>query len=433
MNSQRARENWAKARKLMIDKKDLTPKNDRSMVFNIVNAFKSMVKKKKFRKKKKGIQYEFESIVTSNKRRKELMNRYSDLHPESIHKYAKPSTSNYEQYYKKCIPMCVPIRTDIKKAGSGVFVSKNRVVTAAHVFPDGVGEKCTLLVGTHIVRALVVAICVPLDVAVLSTGDYHHKRVCKLHPDYWNKVSPGAPVFGIHYSLGVEHATMTTGHVRTIRYQISEHALDILTDHSTHPGSSGSPIFGFLDGDPYMLGMLQYGFTKDGIALPTYGGGCCAPLIQYVLFMENRMRSSGDYSGIIPVRALKNTSVVPPGFNILTDLNAIDHSIVKSEGPIVQYNRDIHGKKGLKGHEHVYTCSKISGLRLGSVDLNNPCIHEVLYHKLSLKEEDRFVQLTIKNLMTKTLSIKMDKIVEKVGDRSFLENRTANVFSIDEE
>ena len=337
-------------------------------------------------------------------------------------KITAKTTIDFSKLYDQTEKACVSIRTDDNRSGSGCFVTGNTILTAHHVVPSGIGETASILVmaaaGNRIIRTRVTKICPPFDLALLTVLDtYTHEHTVNIHPKYWQKVNHGDPVFGIHYSLGVEHASMSTGVVRENRFQITEHALDILTDHSTQPGSSGSPIFGVFEDKPVLVGQLQYGFVSSGVPLPTYGGGVSAPLIHYFLQHSN---------STVPVLVFRDIRVRPMTFAALNRIYREDPSIRFSHGPLV-FMSNIPEIQADRSCIH-----SVDGLKLGTEDMNSPCIQETLYASYSPRSARVISKHLRSGLSNSTDTIVSTPIAQQlVSDRPYLSLSRSIVRSID--
>jgi len=145
--------------------------------------------------------------------------------------------------------------------GSGVVVSVNQVLTAAHVvqaadhvtvvFPDGteVGARVVGSSETH-------------DVALLQLDRASHVPPARLGDS--NAVRIGDEVFVVGAPLGESH-TLTVGHLSARRMRaglLANTSVEFLqTDAAINPGNSGGPMFN-MNGE--VIGIVSHILTQSG-------------------------------------------------------------------------------------------------------------------------------------------------------------------------
>jgi S1-C subfamily serine protease len=145
--------------------------------------------------------------------------------------------------------------------GSGVVVSVNQVLTAAHVvqaadhvtvvFPDGteVGARVVGSSETH-------------DVALLQLDRVSHVPPARLGDS--NAVRIGDEVFVVGAPLGESH-TLTVGHLSARRMRaglLAKTSVEFLqTDAAINPGNSGGPMFN-MNGE--VIGIVSHILTQSG-------------------------------------------------------------------------------------------------------------------------------------------------------------------------
>lgn len=153
------------------------------------------------------------------------------------------------------------VAASVAGTGSGVVVSPNQVLTAAHVvqtanrvtvlFPDGteVGARVVGSSETH-------------DVALLHLDRVSHVTPARLGDS--NTARIGDEVFVVGAPLGESH-TLTVGHLSARRVRaglLANATVEFLqTDAAINPGNSGGPMFN-MNGE--VIGIVSHILTQSG-------------------------------------------------------------------------------------------------------------------------------------------------------------------------
>ena len=132
----------------------------------------------------------------------------------------------------------VPITSGTDLIGSGVVVSPNRVLTAAHVVDDAAGTDTRVMLGTDAVTYDVIGIDRTRDLALLAVS------LPTLQPIVWGdsrSVLRGDEVIVLGYPIGLESVSLTRGVVSSPN-QVVGGASFIQTDAAINPGNSGGAL-----------------------------------------------------------------------------------------------------------------------------------------------------------------------------------------------
>jgi len=198
------------------------------------------------------------------------------------------------------------VAVSVPGTGSGVLISPNQIMTAAHVvqaanqvvvvFPSGEEFQATVTASseTHDVALLRLERAVSTTPAVL--GDSNQMRI-------------GEDVFVVGAPLGESH-TLTVGHLSAHRKRaglLGTSTVEFLqTDASINPGNSGGPMFN-MDGE--VIGIVSHILTQSGGSVGL--GYAVASNTARSVLLEERAWYSG-LSGVPVTGALAAILNVPP-------------------------------------------------------------------------------------------------------------------------
>ena len=182
----------------------------------------------------------------------ELVDVFARVAPSVVVVYTE--STEYE-FTGRAVAVSVP------GTGSGVLVSANQVLTAAHVvqaanqvavvFPDGQELAATVVGSSETHDVALLRLERPVTVPPLTLGNSDQMRV-------------GEEVFVVGAPLGESH-TLTVGHLSAHRVRaglLGTSSVDFLqTDASINPGNSGGPMFN-MAGE--VIGIVSHILTQSG-------------------------------------------------------------------------------------------------------------------------------------------------------------------------
>jgi S1-C subfamily serine protease len=192
------------------------------------------------------------AAIPSTAHAQALVDVFARVAPSVVVVYTE--TTEY-QFTGQAVAVSVP------GTGSGVLVSSNQVLTAAHVvqaankvavvFPDGDEHMATVIGSSETHDVALLQLDRPVNVTPAVLGDS-------------NDMAVGEDVFVVGAPLGESH-TLTVGHLSAHRRRaglLGTSSVEFLqTDASINPGNSGGPMFN-MDGE--VVGIVSHILTQSG-------------------------------------------------------------------------------------------------------------------------------------------------------------------------
>ena len=204
------------------------------------------------------------------------------------------------------------VAVSVPGTGSGVLISSNQVLTAAHVvqaanqvavvFPDGDEHMATVVGSSETHDVALLQLDRPVSVTPAVIGDSNEMQV-------------GEDVFVVGAPLGESH-TLTVGHLSAHRRRaglLGTSSVEFLqTDASINPGNSGGPMFN-MDGE--VVGIVSHILTQSGGSVGL--GYAVASNTAREILLDQRTWWSGMSGTPVagPLAAILN--VPPPGGGIM--------------------------------------------------------------------------------------------------------------------
>lgn len=179
------------------------------------------------------------------------------------------TAEDYSVLYEKTSPSVVTIyvMTSDKGVisrgiGSGIVISADTILTAAHVVSTSVKIKVSFMDGS-VIDAEVIAIEELTDIAVIKLSEPKPDAVLATIADS-SKVKVGQPVFVIGSPIG-NVGSLSAGHVSRIATrevpQLSGPLMYVQTDASINSGNSGGGLF---NADGHVIGVVSFILSKGG-------------------------------------------------------------------------------------------------------------------------------------------------------------------------
>jgi serine protease Do len=210
------------------------------------------------------------------------------------------------------------VAVSVPGTGSGVLVSPNQVLTAAHVvqaanrvvvvFPNGDEHPATVVGSSETHDVAMLRLDRAVSVTPATLGDSNQTRI-------------GEDVFVVGAPLGESH-TLTVGHLSARRERaglLGTSRVEFLqTDASINPGNSGGPMFN-MNGE--VIGIVSHILTQSGGSVGL--GYAVASNTARAILIDQRSWWSGLSGTPVagPLAAILN--VPPPGGGLMV------HSIAK--------------------------------------------------------------------------------------------------------
>lgn len=179
------------------------------------------------------------------------------------------TAEDYSELYEKTSPSVVTIYVMTsddgvinRGLGSGIVITQDTILTAAHVVSKSVKIKVLFTDGSTI-DASVVASDELTDIAVIKLSEPKADSVLATIADS-DGVKVGQPVYVIGSPMG-NVGSLSTGHVSRIATreaaQLPKPLMYVQTDASINSGNSGGGLF---NADGQVIGVISFILTKSG-------------------------------------------------------------------------------------------------------------------------------------------------------------------------